>query len=125
MVGMKLKGSGEICIPVSKYLYFSASRFLARVHIVTGNLLCISKHSDLISKVQNAMDENDAQNVLYFKAPDFFRSPRRDLFPYFRPTTPSDDFFTVSGLAFHGCRCKCWGFEITKSVISCNLHLLM
>jgi hypothetical protein len=62
-------GSDEICIQIlgasTNFLFFSASRLLARVH---GILLCISKHSDLTFKVQNAVDENDAQNVFVFQS---------------------------------------------------------
>jgi hypothetical protein len=62
-------GSDEICIQVlgasMSYLFFSTSRLLTRVH---GILLCISKHSDLNFKVQNAVDENVAQNVFVFQS---------------------------------------------------------
>lgn len=47
------------------YLYFSASRLLARVH---RNLLWISKHSDLTLWVQDAVDENDGQNAFTFQS---------------------------------------------------------
>lgn len=47
------------------YLFFSASRLLARVHRI---LLCISKHSDLTCKFQDTVDENDAQNVFVFQS---------------------------------------------------------
>lgn len=62
-------GFDEICIQIFgapiNYLFFSASRLLAHVHII---LLCISKHSDLTGKVQDAVDENDAQNVFVFQS---------------------------------------------------------
>lgn len=102
---MELMGSDEICIQIlgapMNYLFFSASRLLACVY---ANLLCISKHSGLLCKLRDTVDENDAQNVFVFQSTGLLKviSERPGFLHIscFRPPTSCDDLFAVSGLAF-------------------------
>jgi hypothetical protein len=66
---MEWMGSDEICIQIlgawKHYLFSPTSIFPGRIRRI---FLCIPKPSDLIFKIQDAVDENDVLNVFVFQS---------------------------------------------------------